>query len=183
MYLNHARLGAYKVANGFIIAACGISAFFNLLFIILIMTSNHFDHGLAELLLCLIASSLMSVKIGIIVWRAILMHRITKCRIYNSIIEEDHDGIIAYSSFAKMIGRPEVNVIKDIMWLVKERYLINITVGRTAVRVDLLSDEREFIQVVCPTCGAHNVIRKNGGGRCDHCGTFMRLKENYNVSK
>ncbi len=183
MYLNHAKLGAYKTVNTIIITACGISAFFNLIFLIFIMTSIHIDRGLTALLLCMIIFSLMSVKIGIIVWRALLMHRITKCRIYNSIIEEDHDGIIAYSSFAKMTGRPEVNVIKDIMWLVRERYLINVTVGRTAVRVDLLSDEREFVQVICPTCGAHNVIRKNGGGRCDHCGTFMRLKENYNVSE
>lgn len=178
MYLNHAKLGAYKALNTIIIAACGISAFFNLVFLVFMLTSVHFERGLAELLLSMIAFFLMSAKIGIIVWRAILSHRVTKCRIYNSLIEEDHDGIIAYSSIAKMTGRPEVNVIKDIMWLVRERFLINVTVGRTAVRVDLLSDEKEFVTVACPTCGAHIVIRKNGGGRCDHCGTFMRLKEN-----
>ena len=178
MYLNHARLGAYRFANGIIIAGCGISAFFNLIFMLFMMTSNHFEHNLSEAILCMLIFLIMSVKVGIIIWRAIMIHRLSKCRIYNSIIEEDHDGIIAYSSIAKMIGRPEVNVIKDIMWLVREKYLINITVGRTAVRVDLLSEERDFIQVVCPTCGAHNTIRRNGGGRCDHCGTFMRLKEN-----
>lgn len=178
MYLNHGKMGAYKTVNGIIIAVCGVSSFLNLLFIIFLSLSSHFDHGLAETLLCLITFGLMSIKIGIIIWRAFMIHRLSKCRIYNSIIEEDHDGIIAYSSIAKMTGRSEANVIRDIMWLVRERYLINVTIGRTAVRVDLLSDEREFVQVVCPTCGAHNTIRRNGGGRCDHCGTFMRLKEN-----
>ena len=178
MYLNHGRLAAYRAANKIIIAGCGISAFFNLVFILFIAISNHFEHGLAELLLCLFTFGLMSIKIGIIVWRALMIKRLSKCMIYNSIIEEDHDGIIAYSSFAKMTGRSEAYVIRDIMWLVREKYLINITVGRTAVRVDLLSDEREFVTVVCPTCGAHNTIRRNGGGRCDHCGTFMRVKEN-----
>ena len=178
MYLNHGRLAAYAAANKIIIAGCGISAFFNLVFILFIAISNHFEHGLAELLLCLFTFGLMSIKIGIIVWRALMIKRLSKCRIYNSIIEEDHDGIIAYSSIAKMTGLSEAYVIRDIMWLVREKYLINITVGRTAVRVDLLSDEREFVTVVCPTCGAHNTIRRNGGGRCDHCGTFMRVKEN-----
>ncbi|MCR5489296.1 MAG: hypothetical protein K6F03_04455 [Saccharofermentans sp.] len=178
MYLNNSKMGAYRVANGIIIAICGITSFLNLVFILFISLSSHFDHGLAETLLCLIVSGLMLIKIGIIIWRALMIHRLSKCRIYNSIIEEDHDGIIAYSSIAKMTGVSEANVIRDIMWLVRERYLINITVGRTAVRVDLLSDEKDFVTVACPTCGAHIVIRKNGGGRCDHCGTFMRLKEN-----
>ena len=172
MYLNNSKMGAYRVANGIIIAICGITSFFNLVFILFISLSSHFDHGLAETLLCLIVSGLMLIKIGIIIWRALMIHRLY------SIIEEDHDGIIAYSSIAKMTGVSEANVIRDIMWLVRERYLINITVGRTAVRVDLLSDEKDFVTVACPTCGAHIVIRKNGGGRCDHCGTFMRLKEN-----
>ncbi|MBR3081608.1 MAG: hypothetical protein IKH06_02015 [Clostridiales bacterium] len=178
MYLNHARLAAYGAANKIIIAGCGISAFLNLVFILFIAISNHFEHNLSELFLCLFTFGLMSIKIGIIVWRALMIKRLSKCMIYNSIIEEDHDGIIAYSSFARMTGLPEPNVIRDLMWLVREKYLINITIGRTAVRVDLISQERDFIQVICPTCGAHNTIRRNGGGRCDHCGTFMRAKEN-----
>lgn len=123
----------------------------------------------------------MSVKIGIIIWRAILIHRVLKCRIYNSIFEEDHDGVIEYSSIASMIGRPEANVIKDLMWLQKEKFIINVTLTRTAVVVNVLPGDNTFVTVACPTCGAHISIRTNGGGRCEHCGTFMRLKENHNV--
>ena len=115
MYLNNSKMGAYRVANGIIIAICGITSFFNLVFILFISLSSHFDHGLAETLLCLIVSGLMLIKIGIIIWRALMIHRLSKCRIYNSIIEEDHDGIIAYSSIAKMTGVSEANVIRDIM--------------------------------------------------------------------
>ena len=114
MYLNHAKMSAYKTGNSIIIVACGISSFFNLVFILFISLSSHFDHGLAETMLCLITFGLMSIKVGILIWRALMIHRLSKCRIYNSIIEEDHDGIIAYTSIAKMVGRPEVNIIKDI---------------------------------------------------------------------
>ena len=124
MYLNHGKMGAYKTVNSIIIAVCGVSSFLNLLFIIFLSLSSHFDHGLAETLLCLITFGLMSIKIGIIIWRAFMIHRLSKCRIYNSIIEEDHDGIIAYSSIAKMTGRPEANVIRDIIWLCRNNEII-----------------------------------------------------------
>lgn len=181
MYLNKVKIGAFKVANAFIIGICGVTSFSNLIFSIFLMTSEKIEKSFTAIILILIILFLMSVKIGIIIWRAILIHRLSKCRIYNSLLDEDHDGIIAYSSIASMIGRPEANVIKDIMWLVKEKILINVTCGVSALRVDLLAGENEFIRVVCPTCGAQSVIRKNGGGKCDHCGTFMRLKENQNV--
>ena len=87
------------------------------------------------------------LQIGIIIWRAIFLNSLTRCMLYNSILEEDHDGIIAYSEMASMTGFTEARVIKDLMSFSKHNYMVNITVGRSAVRVDLLSDENEF-QVV-----------------------------------
>lgn len=181
MYLNRSKLSAYRTANGFIIGICGITVFFNILFFIFLLTSSSIEKDFATFIVNTFLFFIISFKAGIIIWRLLMIRRLSKCMIYNSLLEEDHDGILSYSSIASMTGKTESAVIKDIMWLVRSRFLINVTVGRTAVRVDLLTDEREFVTVLCPTCGAHIVIRKNGGGRCDHCGTFMRLKEGTDV--
>ena len=181
MYIKSGKLGLFKTVNALIIAIAGISALGNLLFAVFMLTSEKYAGDNRAYLLVFIVFLLMSVKIGIIIWRAILIHRVLKCRIYNSIFEEDHDGVIEYSSIASMIGRPEANVIKDLMWLQKEKFIINVTLNRTAVVVNVLPGENTFVTVACPTCGAHISIRTNGGGRCEHCGTFMRLKENQNV--
>ena len=181
MYLRKSKIGTFKTVNAFLIAILGVTSFCNLLVAVLLFFSEQYAGDKYATFWGVFILILMFAKTGLLVWRAILIHRITKCRIYNSIFEEDHDGIIEYSSIAAMIGRPEANVIKDLMWLVKEKFIVNVTLGRTAVRVDVRAGENEFVTVACPTCGAHITIRKNGGGRCEHCGTFMRLKENQNV--
>lgn len=181
MYIKSGKIGIFKTVNALIIAIAGISAFGNLLFTVFVLASKEFGTDSRAYPVLAFILFLMSVKIGIIIWRAILIHRVLKCRIYNSIFEEDHDGVIEYSSIASMIGRPEANVIKDLMWLQKEKFIINVALNRTAVVVNVLPGENTFVTVACPTCGAHISIRTNGGGRCEHCGTFMRLKENQNV--
>ena len=181
MYIKKGKLGFYKTVNAVIIAVAGISAFGNFLFALGVLLSDEFGDDPRTPGMCAFIFFLMLIKIGIIIWRVILIHRILKCRIYNSIIEEDHDGVIEYASIASMIGRPEANVIKDMMWLVKEKIIINVTLTRTAVVVNMKPGLNEFVTVACPTCGSHLSINRNGGGRCEHCGTFMRLKENQNV--
>ena len=183
MYLNNSKLATAKIINGFIIAICGAPAIFNVLLLILMTTADDpvFTPAVRIFFNSFFIITLV-IEVGIIIWRAIFLHNLTRCRLYNSIFEEDHDGIIMYSDMASMTGFTEVKVIKDLMRFVKRNYMVNVTLGRTAARVDLLSDENEFQVVACPTCGAKVNIRKNGGGRCVHCGTFMRLKgEDQNV--
>lgn len=183
MYLNNSKLATAKIINGFIIAICGAPAIFNVLLLILMTTADDpvFTPAVRIFFNSFFIITLV-IEVGIIIWRAIFLHNLTRLRLYNSIFEEDHDGIIMYSDMASMTGFTEAKVIKDLMRFVKRNYMVNITLGRTAARVDLLSDENEFQVVACPTCGAKVNIRKNGGGRCVHCGTFMRLKgEDQNV--
>ncbi len=183
MYLNNSKLSTAKIINIFIIVICFVPAVINVLLLILMTTA---DDPVFTPVVRLIFNSFfiisLIIEIGIIIWRAVFLHNLTRCRLYNSILEEDHDGIIMYSDMASMTGFTEAKVIKDLMRFVKRNYMVNITLGRTAARVDLLSDDKEFQVVACPSCGAHVNIRKNGGGRCVHCGTFMRLKgEDQNV--
>ena len=181
MYLNSAKIATSRVLNGLMIGIVSFLTFINLLFVIFSFSDEAVKRGFVALIFCGFFSVLVIGGIAVIVWRINVIRRFTKARIYNSIIEEDHDGIIDYDTFASMNGTDVDKAVSEIVWLYRHRYLINITLGRTAVRVDLLSDEKEFVKVSCPSCGAQITIRKNGGGRCDHCGTFMRAKGDANV--
>ena len=180
MYLNTAKLATAKIVNTFIIIFMAASALFKLLFIMYGLTVETQSRAMAMILVFLCAVGLAG-NIAIIIWRVKEIRRSTRARIYNSLMEEDHDGILTYDSISSMTGIPVPVVIRDIMWFVNHKYLINVTLGRTAVRADIMSQETEFITVVCPHCGSHVNIRKQGGGRCDHCGTYMRMKGEQNV--
>ena len=181
MYLNNSKIATAKIVNAFIIAACALPAVFNVIIVIFLLLSTTLERNIATAFLTVLFIVWTLGEAFIIVWRVIVLRRLSRCRLYNSLLEEDHDGIIAYSAAASMTGYTEATVINDLMWFAKHKYLVNVTLGRTAIRVDLLADANEFQKVVCPSCGAQVNIRKNGGGKCEHCGTFMRLKEDQNV--
>ena len=112
--------------------------------------------------------------LALVIWRVMAIGKFIRARDYNALIEEDHDGILTYESIASMMGISESRVISELMWMNRKDYLVNITLGRTALRVDVLADKNEFLKLTCPTCGSLVRVRRTGGGRCDHCGTFVR---------
>lgn len=181
MYISNSRIATSKIVNALIIVVCSVLAVKNILVIFFALTIDKIDRRDVAFLLAVFFGFFLLAEAGIIIWRAFSISRISRCRLYNSIFEEDHDGIITYDSISSMTGYKVSSVIRDLMWFVKHHYLINVTLGTTAARVDLLAEEKEFQVVVCPSCGAHVNIRKNGGGKCGHCGTFMRLKGDQNV--
>ena len=181
MYIKNGKIGIFKTVNAIIIGVAGFLALCNLIFAVIMLTLDEFRGEMVAIVLGVIFLVLMSAMTAIVIWRAIAIHRVTRCRIYNSIFEEDHDGVIKFSSISAMTGFSEAAVIRDLMWLTKAQYIHNVTLTRTAVVINVLPGENTFVTVACPTCGAHITIRTNGGGRCEHCGTFMRLRENQNV--
>ena len=181
MYLNYARLATSKIVNTFVITACALPTVVNILFLIFAFSNRMKLSGVGLYVYILFFSLLIAGGIALIIWRITAIRKVSRCRIYNSLIEEDHDGIITYDSIASMTGMSVAAVIKDLMWFTKHGFIVNVTLGRTAVRVDVVPGANEFIKVSCPSCGATVNIRKGGGGRCEHCGTFMRAKEDQNV--
>ena len=183
MYLNNSKITSVETLNGILIAVLGIPCVFHVFVIVFMLFSKQFGGSLISFavagffFLLLVGST---VLIGFLILR---VGKMRKARVYNSLIEEDHDGIITYETISSMTGYSLSKVVNDLIWLKNHNYLVNITVGRSSVRVDLVSDEHEFITVSCPSCSNHVQIRRNGGGRCDHCGTFMRLKEDGNVQE
>ena len=177
MYLNSEKIVLMKMLDWSIIVAVTLPTIVHFWFVMYAYTQIGTQRTLAFLIMIAFFSLLIVAGIAIIYWRATVLYKLTRARIYNSIMEEDHDGIITYDSIASMTGYPVSKVVKDLMWFRNRRVLVNMTLGRTALRVDLRADSNEFIKVVCPECGAHVDIRKGGGGKCNHCGTFMRVKE------
>ena len=181
MYLNNSRLATSKIVNTFVIIACAFPTLLNILLLLFAFSNKVNMTGTVLYIYVLIFSLLTAGGIALIIWRITAIRKVSRCRIYNSLIEEDHDGIITYDSIASMTGMSVAAVIKDLMWFTKHGFIVNVTLGRTAVRVDVVPGANEFIKVSCPSCGAVVNIRKGGGGRCEHCGTFMRAKEDQNV--
>lgn len=175
VYLNSVKIASSKVLNGILIAVVSLPTFFNGLFVLFALVSEKIDR-FAGLIVAAFIFVFFAAGVCLIVWRSLALYKLSRARIYNSIFEEDHDGIISYESIATMTGLPMPRVIKELMWFTRRDFIRNVTLGRNAVRVNVLSNEHDFLTVSCPTCGAHVQIRRNGGGRCNHCGTFMRAK-------
>ena len=104
-----------------------------------------------------------------------LMRRMYRADKYNSIFEEDTDGMVSYEVFSRLTGYSGKRVRDDIRILTKRNILRNITYGWEGAMVIMRSEtEGDFISVDCPNCGASVPMRVNGGARCQHCGTYMR---------
>lgn len=175
MYINGPKIAAAKMIDIMIITAVSIPLFFVIIFMIFtLFTPGYF-------LLTFLAAPLALTGVGIIVWRASAIRRLGRARYYNSLFEEDHDGILTYESIASMMGISQNKAIRELMWMGRKNYLTNMTLGRTAVRVDLTVDRNEFKILTCKTCGSQVRVRRGGGGRCDHCGTFMKDEGAANV--
>lgn len=168
MYINGPKTAAAKMVNVLIIVVLSILLFFNILFILFLLFTP--DYFLAAFFLIPFAL----IGAGLIIWRAGAIRRLGRARYYNSLFEEDHDGILTYESIASMMGLSQDKAIRELLWMSKKGYLTNMTLGRTAVRVDLTVDPNEFKVLICKTCGSQVRVRRGGGGRCDHCGTFMK---------
>lgn len=80
MYIKSGKIGLFKTVNALIIAIAGFFAFGNLLFSVFTLTSEEFGTNVRAYWVIGFILFLMSAKIGIIIWRAILIHRVLKCR-------------------------------------------------------------------------------------------------------
>lgn len=175
MYINLAKVATSKIINGIIIAATALPALFGVLLICLCIGDSRV-FWIAFFILPIVVG-----QVAIVIWRIAHISKLSRVALYNSLFEEDHDGIITYESLGSMVGLSTSKATQEFMWMNNKGYLKNITVGRTAARVDVRADKSEYKLLTCPTCGANVRVRNGGGGRCDHCGTFSRDEVNGNV--
>ena len=108
MYINNSKLTTTKIINGFIIAVCGVPAIINVLLLILMTTADDpvFTPVIRLIFNAFFIISLL-IQIGIIIWRVLFLQNLSRCGLYNSIFEEDHDGIITRSVYPEVPPRVE----------------------------------------------------------------------------
>ena len=174
MYTNNARVTAARSVNVMFIWGAAVPLVILFFFEVFILTFIGGRDTAMLLFLFAFLGLILAGLAGVIVLCAWNLRRLSRVRLYNSLIEEDHDGILTYESIGLMLGISEAKALKEVMWMVRRHFLINLTAGRTAIRVDLIPDKSEFVKLTCSTCGATVSVRKGGGGRCDSCGTYMR---------
>ncbi|MBR1797062.1 MAG: hypothetical protein IJ757_03490 [Clostridiales bacterium] len=103
-----------------------------------------------------------------------MMERAAVC---GEIFNEDHDGIITFGRLSEMTGYKEPRIRRDINWARKiglyhnvnvdgDRIVLGGTVGASVTD--------EFQDVICPTCGATNRVRKLSSAKCKSCGSYLR---------
>ncbi len=133
----------------------------------------------------LIVASLMSEEVQMFVTSLILViimtveisalmvfgKKQTRAARYGPIFEEDHDGVITYARINEMTGYGLEQTKKDVEWLMNARYLLNAVADDEKV---ILLSENDFLQVICPTCGAVNSVRAGSSNQCKHCGSYLR---------
>ena len=175
MYINLAKVATAKIINTLIIVAMILPAIFGVIIICLCIGEPRF------IWFGFFVMPVVAAQVGIAFWRISAIRKLSRVALYNSLFEEDHDGIITYESLGSMVGLSTAKATQEFMWMNNKGYLKNITVGRTAARVDVVADRSEYKLIPCPTCGAQVRVRNGGGGRCDHCGTFSRDEVSGNV--
>lgn len=101
-------------------------------------------------------------------------------RRYNSVFMADENGYLVLSELAIKIGTSEKKVVKEIEKLLRKGCLVNCTLlyGNTPYVVLNGEDKpitEDLISIICKTCGASIVVRKNFLSTCKYCGAEIRL--------
>jgi hypothetical protein len=176
MYLNKLKIGSQNIVCNLCLGFAGIVYFvFLLLFacsfnIIKNIESSAVPFLVLEIIVLMIALPFTLIPLSV-------KRRLYRAAKYNRIFEEDYDGMVSYETFSKLTGFSGSMVRNDIRIMTENGIFRNITYGFAGAMVIMKpSTETDFVTVYCPNCGAAVNMRKTGGARCDHCGTYIRTE-------
>ena len=174
-YLSESRITSRRYLAYSVIATIALLVFFDGIFLIAICYSSGIGSTLIFAVFLLPA---LALKVFGVIWAITRLQRCERANVYGSIFLEDHDGIVSYDTIVSMTGYTPERVIKDLRWMVSKRLIINVRLGRSEARALVMPDRKEDIYtVICPNCGNTVVMHSNSGAKCDHCGTYMIMKE------
>lgn len=98
---------------------------------------------------------------------------------FNSIFENDPDGIIPVEKTARIYGMVPIKYIKLFNRLVKWGYLKNCTISNESGELSIVLNngrkktEQKFDVIQCPHCGAANDIKLGFVEKCRYCGNKL----------
>ncbi len=172
-YLNRMKLMGVKVSSSFqMVLGVFLLVFFGFGVIAGIVDYNDLRKDI------MISVSFLLLG-AFVVWLSLRKKRLMEAaRRYNSLFEADQDGEIRIRALAKLVGKDESSVLKEMDKLISRAMMVNcsLEMGENA-RVILLSEEGrgdEFEHVSCPGCGADCIVRRGGVGKCEYCGSLVK---------
>ena len=115
-----------------------------------------------------VCSILMAVLISYLVIIAWIERKLKRTTVYGHILDEDHDGSITLERIGQISGYPVSKVKKDIKWSVDQGLLRGFDYENNRLIMDDLKE------VICATCGALNLVREDGSGKCKNCGSYLK---------
>lgn len=135
------------------------------------------------------AKESLAVAIGILIFFGVTMiigikrFRLTaKARKFNSIFENDSDGIILVSSISRVFGKSDALFMSLFDKLVKKGYLVNCYIAIDDVPKIILANGKinvseRFATLNCSNCGATNSVRVGFVEKCKYCGSEIKLEK------
>lgn len=99
-----------------------------------------------------------------------------KARKFNSLFENDPDGVISLEKAAGLFGMPVHKFVSLFDRLVKKGFLVNCSLSNPDNPVIVLNNgaataEERFDVIHCPNCGAPNQIKLGFVEICRYCGS------------
>lgn len=176
MYLNKLKINSETILCNL---GLGVAGIFYLLTIIVVSSSFSVirEGRMGIIPFMVIAGFCVLIALPFTVIPLSFKRRLYRAEKYNRIFEEDYDGMVSYETFSKLTGFSGSTVRDDIRIMTERRIFRNITYGFAGAMVIMQPSARtDFITVYCPHCGAGVSMRKDGGARCDHCGTYIRTE-------
>ena len=174
-YLSESRITAKRYLAYAVIACVAVSIFFEGLLILAAFVTSGIAAGLMFIAFMI---PLFAAKVFGVIWSIRTLQRCERANVYGSIFLEDHDGIVTYDTIVGMTGYTPERVISDLRWMVSKGVIANVRLGRAEARALVMPDKKkEIYTVICPNCGNSIVMHANSGAKCDHCGTYMIMKE------
>lgn len=116
----------------------------------------------------LLIPSVLLLLLGIRAGRDIAL-----ARRYNGIFAADRDGVVHASELTGAAGKPEAHLSKELERLFRLGLFQGCTLEQGASPAVILADEKSFVVVDCPQCGASNRIRARTHAKCEYCGSAI----------
>lgn len=105
-----------------------------------------------------------------------------KANKFNSIFENDHDGVVDAEKTASLFALNEKNFIGLFDKLVKKGYLINCSLDFNDKLVIVLNNggqtaQQRFDLAYCENCGASTSVKIGFVEKCPYCGSKLNVKD------
>lgn len=149
-----------------------ITAFFGLGLLLILTDSGYLDGDDLGVCLGVLIPSVLLLLLGIRQAR-----RMDLARRYDSALCALRGAAVPLSALAEQTGKSEGQVLQELEVLFRKGFFRDCSLRRGRDAAVLLPggepEQRSFVSVKCPNCGAPNSLPAHSRGRCEYCGSSL----------